>query len=334
MEYADRRRISVPRLKLGQFPEMEVRLASRLRHFRELGMPVETWMVSMEAKMLLHDIFPEQFPKPKFDDSDETEFGFKCSRTWMDGFFSRKNFSRRALGKKMNKKGATTGMIDTTLDFHVNMRALQLSEINDPVYGLTSPYNLFTHDQVPIELCPKRQSTVDTRGVVEVYDATAKKTDDKRFCTLNLFGPMLLRDDLANLPKPHLVFSGKTKAGSEWADAEERALWDDSVVVSFQDNAWVDTTTHIYELKECLGPINEVLENEGNGTKGLVLEDNLSTHLTQRSLNYWRQHLVNFLPPYFLPVNMTDILQVCAHSHAELSLVFFVITLTALHYDS
>ena len=171
---------------------------------------------------------------------------------------------------------------------------------------------------------------METRGVEEVYNATSKSLGDKRFCTLNLFGPMLLWDDLKNLPKPHLVFSGKTKPGSEWADAEEGALWDDDVVVSFKKNAWVDTKTHIHGLKQCLGPINKHLEENEINIEGFVLEDNLSTHLTEKSLAHWREQLVNFLSPFFLPANMTDILQVSDHSLGQIVSLIFTIFLTVL----
>ena len=44
--------------------------------------------------------------------------------------------------------------------------------------------------------------------------------------------------------------------------------------------------------------------------QGLTIEDNLSTHLTEATLNYWANELTNFLPPKMLPANMTDIIQV------------------------
>ena len=113
--------------------------------------------------------------------------------------------------------------------------ALQLSQLNDPVYGLTSPDYVFSHDQVPIELCQKHDKTIDSKGVQEVYDATSKSSDTKRFCTLNLFVPMTLRPDMANLPNPHDVFSGKFQTGDEWHDPDKRELWDDGVAVSFQE---------------------------------------------------------------------------------------------------
>ena len=96
---------AVARQHVGQYPEMEHRLAERIRNMRDLGVPVESWMVIMEGKLLLHELIPKKFPELKFDGSDANNFGFKFSRTWMDGFFERFGFSRHTIGKKMNKKG-------------------------------------------------------------------------------------------------------------------------------------------------------------------------------------------------------------------------------------
>lgn len=81
------------------------RLEKRIRFLRNKGMVVHTWMVIMEGKMLLHELFPEKFPGPRFDSSNDANFLFKFSRTWMDNFFGRFKFTRRLVGTKMNKKG-------------------------------------------------------------------------------------------------------------------------------------------------------------------------------------------------------------------------------------
>ena len=104
--------------------EMEYRLAEKIRHIRELGVPVETWMVEMEAKIILHELYPQCFPEPTCDEEATETFGFKCSRGWMDGFFKRFNFTCRAIGKKMNKKGVSDDLIDHVVKFHAEMRAL------------------------------------------------------------------------------------------------------------------------------------------------------------------------------------------------------------------
>ena len=79
----------------------------------------------------------------------------------------------------MNKKGVTKDMINSVRDFHLSTRIHQLLEENGPVYGYTSPENCYTHDQVPIALCSSYIKTVDTKGVDEVYDASAKGRDLK-----------------------------------------------------------------------------------------------------------------------------------------------------------
>ena len=161
---------------------------------------------------------------------------------------------------------------------------------------------------MPIELCDKNGKTIDDKGSVEVYDANGKDEDTKRFCTLNLYGGMCLREDLANQVKPHLVFhASKFRDGDDWDEAE-REQWDPRVVVSFQQNAWVDAETHMLAMDKVLGPVNDHLQEVG--MKGLVVEDNLSSHKTPAVNRYWEEKFPNFLPPEFVPPNMTETMQV------------------------
>ena len=163
-------------------------------------------------------------------------------------------------------------------EYHLNSRVFQLSQMNDPVYGLTSSDGAFSHDQVPIEISDKNEKTIETTGVDEVYDAVGKGADVKRFCTLNLIIPMTPRADGKNHPKLHVVFKGKYQSADEWHDQNERSEWDEDVVVSFQENAWVDTKTHIHFLEHVVGPLNAAFEELG--MRGVVFEDNLASHGT------------------------------------------------------
>ena len=80
------------------------------------------------------------------------------------------------------------------------------------------------------------------------------------------------------------------------------------MVVSFQENAWVDTKTHLHGLSEVMGPINEHLGKIK--MKGVQFEDNLSSHNREEVFKFWRENLEHFEPPRFVPKNMTEILQV------------------------
>ena len=100
---------ALPPQKVGQYPEMEYRLQATLRHLRMLGMPIETWMVRAEAKLLLHELYPRNFPD--LLTTDEKSFPFKGSSMWMRGFFSRHNFCLQKIGKRMNKQGVTKDMM-------------------------------------------------------------------------------------------------------------------------------------------------------------------------------------------------------------------------------
>ena len=164
-------------------------------------------MVDFEAKSILHGLYPDDFPVPSFEVTKDSEIGSKCSNTWRRNFFNRHGFTQRKIGKKINRKGTLPERLEKAYEFHIRMRTKQLSEINDPIFGWTSPFYIMTHDQVPIELCDKNGSTIEDKGVIEIYDAVGKDSDAKRFCTLNLYGTMDIRDDLVNLPMVHVVFS-------------------------------------------------------------------------------------------------------------------------------
>ena len=82
------------------------------------------------------------------------------------------------------------------------------------------------------------------------------------------------------------------------------------MLVSFHPNAWVDAETHKIGLKGVLGPINDYLAEQGSGLKGVVFEDNLSSHQTESVLDFWDTDLPQFTRPVFVPPNMTDIIQV------------------------
>jgi hypothetical protein len=59
-----------------------------------------------------------------------------------------------------------------------------------------------------------------------------------------------------------------------------------------------------------LGPINEVLKTEQ--MQGVVFEDNLTSHKTEAVMEFWDScpSLSEFIPPRFVPPNLTDIVQV------------------------
>ena len=45
-------------------------------------------------------------------------------------------------------------------EWHKKTRAFQMSEMNDKVWGITSPYAVFNRDQVPIALASSYSKTV------------------------------------------------------------------------------------------------------------------------------------------------------------------------------
>ena len=71
------------------------------------------------------------------------------------------------------------------------------------------PCKLASLDPRSLILVPCTQSSLDPRSLCH---AVSNDADMKRFCTLNLFGPMMMRSDRKNIPKPR-------KADEDWHDA-------------------------------------------------------------------------------------------------------------------
>ena len=64
---------------------------------------------------------------------------------------------------------------------------------------------------------------------------------------------MEIREDGLGIPPPGVVFkASKYQTAEEWHDREEAAKWHPGVVVSFQENAWVNAKTHMHQLREIL----------------------------------------------------------------------------------
>ena len=89
-------------------------------------------------------------------DPDNTEKGvypIEFSNQWKQVFMEHHTFSGRKLGTKTNKKGATPGMMNYIQEYHLECHVLQLSPtpisyMFEPDYGFTSPYYVFSHNQM------------------------------------------------------------------------------------------------------------------------------------------------------------------------------------------
>jgi len=75
-------------------------------------------------------------------------------------------------------------------------------------------------------------------------------------------------------------------------------------VVLFQEKAWTDARTHIHGLKHYMGPQNGRLGESGE--KGVVIEDNLLSHLIDKVITCWGKDLPSFIEPQFIPAGMTE----------------------------
>ena len=115
---------------------------------------------------------------------------------------------------------------------------------------------------------------------------------------------MELREDRKNFPKTHILFKDSNfQTAYDWHDQKERNVWHTRMVVSFQENVWVYTSTHLHGLAEVMGPINENLGEVK--IRGVQIEDNLFFHQVEKVLAFWSDMLEHFELPRFVPKNMT-----------------------------
>jgi len=93
IQNADRRREGKTRSRDGRYPEMELRLAFRVRHLRSMGIPIESWMLRFEGRSIFHEIYPENYPDPQADVLDQTNelnvYPIQFSERWQKNFMKR-----------------------------------------------------------------------------------------------------------------------------------------------------------------------------------------------------------------------------------------------------
>ena len=100
---------------------MDYFCAALIWYFRILGIPVETWMLEYEGKIIFHEVNPYIYPCPDIDGGhvNSNQYPIKFSNTWQQNFLKRHKFSFRTLGTKMNKIGSTPKMLEAIRDFHL-----------------------------------------------------------------------------------------------------------------------------------------------------------------------------------------------------------------------
>lgn len=113
-----------------------------------------------------------------------------------------------------------------------------ITQAVDPINCCISDCLLSDSDQVPLMLCTSHACTVDEKGNSLI--CSHLDTNLKRFCTLDLIIPVLLPEDLPDLPESLLIFRRSFNGGEEWRDQAEAERWDKQVHVCFQPEAWMD----------------------------------------------------------------------------------------------
>jgi len=63
----------------GKFPEMEEHLVANIRFMRELGLPLESWVLEYKGNVIFHQLYPNKFLKPDDDVNDDNTYPFQFS---------------------------------------------------------------------------------------------------------------------------------------------------------------------------------------------------------------------------------------------------------------
>ena len=185
----------------------------------------------------------------------------------------RQGFSHRRITTKKKKNLSASESIEAITKFQLDTRVFQQTVPSLP------ETRVFNRDQVPMALAGSYASSIDDKNKDIIQDTTYDSSDVKRFCTLNLTTPTKVEDDLSKLVRPHLVFRatrfvrGEDQNQKNEDDSLERELWDKRVVVSFQENAWVDAQTILYGLPKARLVYDQF-------PLSVQFEDNLSSHKT------------------------------------------------------
>ena len=72
------------------------------------------------------------------------------------------------------------------------------------------------------------------------------------------------------------------------------------MIVSCQENTWIEARTHIHGLEQMLKPVNDVLE--GESLNGVIFEDSISSHPKNTVLAHFRDEFPNCINLFFLQV--------------------------------
>jgi hypothetical protein len=287
----------------AQYPLMEERLATWIRDFRSIGVPVETYMVDHEARTIFGKLYLDKVHR-------DGSVNFKFSSTWRTNFFKRHNFSVKNVSTRGAGGRTNTLTGDMIEQYHMDMRVAQMSGTRDAKYGYCSPCETWNHDQVPIALAPPNSRTAEDVGEDVVWDSVTKSSDCKRFCTLNLTVPMICTQD--NYVKPHVIFQGTRQHGDDWHDASEREEWG-NCHVTFNEKAWANGEETIRGL-ECLKADLMAAGKGAVDNPAMYSEDNLGSHKTNIVDEWWEKNMAAWIPGHkFVPPNTTWCTQAIDH---------------------
>ena len=114
---------------------MEKKLSWWIRDTRKVGVPLETWVVSNEGKDILHKLYPLSFPAP----IEFSDYPFRFGDNRQKRFFKRHKFSLRKISKRKNFTTDKKEWTQKSKMFHLETRTFQISNINDPIWGVAPP---------------------------------------------------------------------------------------------------------------------------------------------------------------------------------------------------
>jgi hypothetical protein len=222
---------------------------------------------------------------------------FKATAGWFANFKRRNNLVTRCVTNK--KKVSVAQRLPQIKRFHKRWQRVVDAQEDDPLTGFI-PACLLNADQTPLCLMESELVTLEARGATTVRIAT-QESSDKRFCTLQI---MIALDGTPDAPvaqpRMAIIFRG---TGARITD-QERSMWNPSVDVYFQPNAWMDSERQVEWVERTVRPFVATLPP--HATKVLFV-DNLSSQTDDTFLEAIRAAGIHHRRLF--PAGCTDIIQ-------------------------
>jgi hypothetical protein len=251
--------------------ELEEKLYQKIMDLRKAMIPVSNKMLKVFAMQMA---------------AEQNLLNFKCSDSWVERFKQRFNLVLRKETKRSPR--ISDDLLQKLQDMQKDVYNLILTEQFDYLLNV---------DETPIYYNMTFDHTLATVGSQEVL--IRKTEQDKKRLTLvaGILKPLNEHVPKVYKCKPFIIFKGKTPRTLN--SISETNKIDSSIVLRYQENAWMNTNLYIDYL-------NNSIPEEVKGKKILLIYDNFEAHLATSVFEKSRENNISI---FNLPANATFVAQ-------------------------